>query len=340
MEVRPIGPLPGGRPGAGARRFARAPSVDRVVVGARRSHAHVGPSRPGCHGDRRRARCAARRGRAATAVVEQVGPRPVGEAIVRALRSDAGHRRPFRRRPAPAAARRHRQPSVVRLAPRRGERPRRLRQAPAAHGAVRERVRRRFGADDRTRSSTTNWPSTTWPDLDWERIADENGYDLDTFERLFPPDGRSPRSRSGANTTQFYQSHVLKVQIELLRTFKYRPTGGFCFSSLADPAPIVSSSVLDHERVPKDRLRDRPRRVRSGARRRRTAAGLGEPRRAGSRLDVHLVNDLRSDIDFAVVDATATWAGGTQRWRFGGPIPADDVVKVGTDRFRRARHPR
>ncbi len=45
---------------------------------------------------------------------------------------------------------------------------------------------------------------------------------------------------------------MLKVQIETLRTLKYRPTGGFCFSSLADPAPIVSSSVLDHERVPKD----------------------------------------------------------------------------------------
>ena len=46
-------------------------------------------------------------------------------------------------------------------------------------------------------------------------------------------------------------------------------------------------------------------------------------------LDVHLVSDLRAPIDFAVVDATANWAGGEQRWRFGGPIPADDVVKVG-----------
>ena len=46
-------------------------------------------------------------------------------------------------------------------------------------------------------------------------------------------------------------------------------------------------------------------------------------------LDVHLVSDLRVSIDFAVVDATASWGGGEQRWRFGGPIPADDVVKVG-----------
>jgi beta-mannosidase len=45
---------------------------------------------------------------------------------------------------------------------------------------------------------------------------------------------------------------------------------------------------------------------------------------------VHLINDLREPIDFAVVDAIASWAGGEQRWRFGGPVGADDVVKVGT----------
>jgi len=51
------------------------------------------------------------------------------------------------------------------------------------------------------------------------------------------------------------------------------------------------------------------------------------------RMDVHLVNDLRHEIDFAVVDAVATWTGGEQRWRFGGAVPADDVVKVGEIRF-------
>ena len=30
-----------------------------------------------------------------------------------------------------------------------------------------------------------------------------------------------------------------------------------------------------------------------------------------------------------MVDAVAAWDGGEQRWRFGGPVPADDVVKVG-----------
>jgi len=44
---------------------------------------------------------------------------------------------------------------------------------------------------------------------------------------------------------------------------------------------------------------------------------------------VHLVNDLRDGIEFAVVDVVARWAGGEQRWRFGGSVDADEVIKVG-----------
>jgi beta-mannosidase len=48
------------------------------------------------------------------------------------------------------------------------------------------------------------------------------------------------------------------------------------------------------------------------------------------RLDVHAVNDLRIDVDPAVVDVVASWAGGERRWRFGGVVPADECIKVGT----------
>ncbi len=47
-------------------------------------------------------------------------------------------------------------------------------------------------------------------------------------------------------------------------------------------------------------------------------------------LDVHVVNDLRHTISGAVVDITASWSGGTRRWRFGGDIARDDCVRVGT----------
>jgi hypothetical protein len=50
-------------------------------------------------------------------------------------------------------------------------------------------------------------------------------------------------------------------------------------------------------------------------------------------LDVHVVNDLRTPVEPAIVDIEAKWAAGSRRWRFGGEIPADDCVKVGTIEF-------
>ena len=141
---------PGGRTGAGAGRLARAPPVDRVVVGPRRPDAELDATtdtQPG-FGRGERPLPAAIVRRPAAADVEQVGARPLGEALVRASRSDPDDRGPLRRRPAPAPARRNRQPPVVRLAARRSGRPRRLRPPDAEHGAIRQRVRRRFGALD------------------------------------------------------------------------------------------------------------------------------------------------------------------------------------------------
>ena len=166
-----------------------------------------------------------------------------------------------------------------------------------------------------------------WPHLDWDRLHNEFGYQRDQFERLFPPD-QYESYESWRNAAQRYQSHVLKTHIETLRRLKYRPSGGFCFYALADPGPVISASVLDHERVPKDAYAV----VKAACTQVLVVAGtLPEWVNEGDRLrlDVHLINDLREEIDFAVVDAVASWAGGEQRWRFGGPVPADDVVKVG-----------
>ena len=166
-----------------------------------------------------------------------------------------------------------------------------------------------------------------WPHLDWDRLHNEFGYQRDQFERLFPPDEYGSYE-SWRNAAQRYQSHVLKTHIETLRRLKYRPSGGFCFYALADPGPVISASVLDHERVPKDAYAV----VKAACAQVLVVAGtLPEWVNEGDRfrLDVHLINDLREEIDFAVVDAVASWAGGEQRWRFGGPVPADDVVKVG-----------
>jgi hypothetical protein len=47
-------------------------------------------------------------------------------------------------------------------------------------------------------------------------------------------------------------------------------------------------------------------------------------------LDVHVVSDLRVPIAGGEVEATVSWAGGEHTWRWGGDVPADACVRVGT----------
>jgi len=125
---------------------------------------------------------------------------------------------------------------------------------------------------------------------------------------------------------------VLRTQIETLRRLKYRPTGGFCFSTLIDSFPAISASILDDQRTPKlacDAVQAACAPVIVVADALPAEVLAGDP----LDLDVHVVNDLRTPLEFAVVDAVATWPGGVQRWRFGGAVPADDVVKVGRLRW-------
>jgi beta-mannosidase len=170
-----------------------------------------------------------------------------------------------------------------------------------------------------------------WPSLDWDRIERTTGYQRAVTEQSFAPTDFDSYEE-WRDALQYYQAHVLKVQIETLRRLKYRPTGGFCFSSLNDPAATISSSILDHERR---RKAAHAAVVAACAPVLVVADPLPNDLRQGERVDVdvHVVSDLRESLDFAVVDAVASWRGGTQRWRFGGPIPADDVVKVGRIRL-------
>jgi beta-mannosidase len=170
-----------------------------------------------------------------------------------------------------------------------------------------------------------------WPNLDWDQISQHAGYQRELMESQFPPDDFASLD-DWRQTTQLYQSHVLKTQIETLRRLKYRPTGGFCFSSLADPAPNISASILDYQRTPKEAyttVRDACAPIIV------VADPLPDWVNPGDRilLDVHLVNDRRHALDSIRVDATATWAGGSAQWSFGGPVGADEVVKVGVVDF-------
>jgi beta-mannosidase len=169
-----------------------------------------------------------------------------------------------------------------------------------------------------------------WPDLDWERLAHSHALQKGVFDRHVPP-GDFPSFEAWREATQAYQAELIKSHVEVLRRLKYRPTGGFCQFSLVDALdhPAVTWSVLDAERRPKagfGALAAACRPVLVTADRPPATVRPGQ----ALALDVHVVNDLRSRLEAALVEAVATWPGGRHGWRWQGDVGADDVARVGT----------
>ena len=168
-----------------------------------------------------------------------------------------------------------------------------------------------------------------WPDLDWERLGRAHALQKAVFDRVVPPAAHATFDGWRA-ATQGYQAVVVRRQIEALRRLKYRPTGGFAQFCLADAHPAVTWSVLGHDRVPKlafEALKQACRPVIVVADRLPERVIPGE----ALALDVHVVSDLRRQVDDATVTAHLSWDGGGARtWSWRGDIPADACERVGT----------
>jgi beta-mannosidase len=167
-----------------------------------------------------------------------------------------------------------------------------------------------------------------WPHLDWARLGERHNLQKPRFDRYVPPAAFDSFDDWRA-ATQRYQAELIRRHVEALRRLKYRPTGGFAQFCLADGHPGVTWSVLDHERRPKpgyDALREACRPVIV------VADWLPETVAPGDALalDVHVVSDLRVAVDDARVTARLEWPGGHHDWNWGGDIPADSCVRVGT----------
>ena len=171
----------------------------------------------------------------------------------------------------------------------------------------------------------------TWPTLDWDALAEHHGLQRDLMERYVPP-GEHTTFDSWRAATQRYQASLLRHQIETLRRLKYRPSGGFCLASLADAAPMISTSILDHERGPKlafSAVTDACRRVIVVADRMDDQLAPGD----AVALDVHVVSDAHVPLQDVVLSASLRWGTGSHEWRWVGNVPADDCVRVGIVRF-------
>ncbi len=170
-----------------------------------------------------------------------------------------------------------------------------------------------------------------WPDLDWDLLAERHGLYLPGFERHVPPDEHATFA-SWRDASQHYQANLLRQQIEILRRLKYSPTGGFCMFMFNDGAPMVSCSILDHERQPKAAFQavvDACRPVIVVADQLPDQVEAGQP----MAVDVHVVSDVRRPLDDVLCTAALRWPGGSHEWRWRGDVPPDACVRVGTAQF-------
>ena len=175
--------------------------------------------------------------------------------------------------------------------------------------------------------STEFIDTSEWPVLDWENLENKFGMQRGNFENHCPASAFDSFD-DWRVATQVYQADVIRYHIETLRRLKYRPTGGFCMFSLNDAMPMVSWSVLDHNRVPKlgyTALAEACRPVIVAADR------LPQSMRPGDqvRIALHVVSDLHRELDDATVTATVESTGDPQVWQFEGAIASDNCTLVG-----------
>ncbi|MEC8923647.1 MAG: hypothetical protein VX635_00005 [Actinomycetota bacterium] len=157
-------------------------------------------------------------------------------------------------------------------------------------------------------------------------LSETFGAQLHLLERLSPLQNSDSWS-DWVLQTQERQAEIIRHTIEILRTLKYRPSGGFCQFLLADAMPYVSCSLLDHRRRPKkawDAMTAANRPVIAVADLHTDTMLKGQRKCA-----VHVVSDLRDHIGPATL--TIEWRAPSsepQRWTYNGHFDPDSVTKV------------
>lgn len=185
-----------------------------------------------------------------------------------------------------------------------------------------------FGAQSVPEGIEAILDTTSWPVLDRDVLEATLRADVDVLAHRFPP-GDYTDLDAWREATQEYQARLLARQIRALRRLKYSPTGGFCFSWLADPAPLVAAGVLDAQRRPKRAWQAV---VDACAPVVLAPDALPDFVEAGDVLSVqiHVVNDLRDDLEPCMVTASWTWPGGHHERGFIGSVTSDSCSLVGT----------
>lgn len=178
--------------------------------------------------------------------------------------------------------------------------------------------------------------AANFPDVNRHVLSEKFGAQLTLLEQQAPMHGDTTWA-GWVQRSQMRQAEVIRHTIEILRTLKYKPTGGFCQFLFADALPYVSCAILDHRRKPKkawDALSAANRPV-------IVVADLhdDEMSTGTTKCAVHVVSDLRTRIEPATL--TMEWHApgmNTERWSFTGDFEPDSVTKV-AETFLEAKNP-
>ena len=182
-----------------------------------------------------------------------------------------------------------------------------------------------FGAQSIPRSDQVkvlDWPA------DLGLLAERYGLNEAGF-RQYLPTSDATTVDDWIEASQAYQATLLRRQIETLRRLKYKPTGGFTFSALADARPAISMAIFDHNREPKQAVEA----VRAACQPVIVVADrLPIQIHPGQAvlLDVHVVSDEREPHENLAVTARLSWPGGQHDWAWRGQIGADSVARIGS----------
>ena len=165
-----------------------------------------------------------------------------------------------------------------------------------------------------------------FPQINLQALSEDFGAELELINRYAPLDG-STTWEAWVDSTQTRQAHLVRHTVEVLRTLKYKPTGGFCQFLFADALPYVSCAVLDHRRKPKiawDALSAANRPVIVVADLHKDEMPIGTNQCA-----IHVVSDLRTPIKQATLFVEWHAPGmDVERWSFTGGFEPDSVTKI------------
>ena len=182
-----------------------------------------------------------------------------------------------------------------------------------------------FGAQSVPRSDQVK--IVDWP-ADLGLLAERYGLNESGFRQYIPRSDASSID-DWIEASQAYQATLLRRQIETLWRLKYKPTGGFTFSALADCRPAISMAIFDHDRQPKQAVAAVQAACQSII---VVADRLPIQMHPGQAvlLDVHVVSDEREPLQDLDVTAQLSWPDGQHDWAWRGQIDADSVARIGS----------